>query len=78
MDAILSAVANALPDLIATHGLVLVFLLLSLAANVAQYRDNKTLNRQVTEEIKAGLNMANEYRETFAAGIEALDRRRTR
>jgi ABC-type amino acid transport system permease subunit len=78
MDDLLGALAGSIPALVTTHGPTFVVLLLSIAANVALFRETQRLNKLVNDEIKAGIAMATGFEETFRAGIEAIGNRRSR
>lgn len=79
MDDLLAALASSIPTLVATHGPTFVLLMISLLANAVQYRDNKSLNKQINEEIKAGIMTANGFKDAFVIAAEAMkDVRRSR
>lgn len=72
MDDLLGAITASVPALINTHGPMFFVLLLSVAANVVLYRDNKALNKQVNDEIKAGVETANGFKDAFIMAAEAM------
>ena len=75
MEALLAAIAKAVPDLIATHGLLFVLLLMSVAGNVVQYREAlreiRRLNELVNAEIKNGTSLAERLADKFTTAAEA-------
>lgn len=75
MDALFAAIAKTIPDLIATHGLLFVLLLMSVAGNVVQWREmlreTRRLNELVNAEIKNGTSFAERYAKEFTSAAEA-------
>jgi hypothetical protein len=72
MGGIESAIGKGADQLIVTWGPPGFFILLLLAVVVYLWFEVKNLNRQVNDEIKAGVAMAQEFRKAFEARTEVL------
>lgn len=82
MDALLAAIAKALPSVIAENGALFVILILSIAGNVLQFRERlaaaarweakyEAKSDEVTAEIKASSAASDRWRETFEIATQA-------
>lgn len=78
MDAILGAIAEGLPDMIRQHGPTLIWALLATVGCVGLFLENRKLQKQVNDEIKAGIEMARGFEKTFNAAVEMIGSRTTR
>lgn len=85
MDGIAEAVSQGAVDVIKIWGPPGFFLLLSIIANVYQWRQANTrdkdhrdevkeLNKQITVEIKAGIAMAQEYKNAFEVHADNFEK----
>ncbi len=83
MDALLVALAKAIPDLLQTHGVTFFVMVLSIGGNVVQWRiarqDAKDAaaallesQKEVEEEIRKGASANERWRETFEIATQAF------